>query len=72
MEGSGYMAGDIKKIMDTIIEGRAKGNPVIERLTKAKLAMKGFIYEKYTATSEDDPEEIGNLHNIAKELNIMV
>ncbi len=64
------MSGKIKNIMDTIIEQRARGNSVIERLTKAKLALKGFIYEKYTATSEDDPDEIRNLCNIARELNI--
>lgn len=64
------MAGEIKKIMDIIIEQRSKGNPTIARLTKAKLAMKGFIYEKHTLTSKDDPNKIRNLHNIAKELNV--
>ncbi len=64
------MPGKIKATMDIIIEQRSKGNSVIMRLTKAKLAMKGFIYEKYTVTSEDDPELIRNLYNIAREFNV--
>lgn len=64
------MPGKIKATMDIIIEQRSKGNSVIMRLTKAKLAMKGFIYEKYTVASEDDPELIRNLYNIAREFNV--
>lgn len=69
-KGSERMAGSIKKMLDIIIEQRSLGNPVIERLTRAKLAMKGFIYDKYTNFSEDDPIKISTLRDIAQELNV--
>lgn len=66
------MAGRIKEIIDAIVEQRAKGNPALENLTKAKLAMKGVIPEKYTEVSADDPAIIEKLIGIASELNIKV
>jgi hypothetical protein len=35
------LAGKIKEMIDTIIQERAKGNPAIAEMTKAKFILKG-------------------------------
>jgi hypothetical protein len=65
------MAGQIKKIIDRIIEERSKGNPAIAQMTIAKLILKGLNPNKFDSCSEDDPEVISKLLNIAKQLNVM-
>lgn len=64
------MAGKIKTICDTIIQKRSAGSPVIEKLTKTKLVIKGVNPDNYTASSPDDPEVINKLSQIAKELGV--
>ena len=64
------MAGTIKEIMDLIIAQRSQGSAIIARLTKAKLAMKGFNYDQYTNASEDDPLKLENLRQIAHSMNV--
>jgi hypothetical protein len=64
------MAGKIKKIIDTIITTRAKGNPVIETTTRVKLSIKGINPDLYSETSPDDPEVINKLKTIALEMGI--
>jgi hypothetical protein len=64
------MAGQIKKIIDTIVATRAKGNPVIESTTRTKLSIKGVNPSLYTSTSADDPEVIHKLNEIANEMGI--
>lgn len=64
------MAGKVKNIIDTIITTRAKGNPVIENTTRAKLIIKGINPSLYTSTSPDDPEIIHKLNVIALEMGI--
>ena len=66
------MQGKIKKIIDTIIAQRSKGSSVVANLTRAKLAMKGVICDKYNETSEDDPAVIEKLKQIASELSIVI
>lgn len=65
------MAGQIKKIIDRIIEERSKGNPAIAQMTIAKLILKGLNPNKFNDMSEDDPDIINRLINIAKQLNVM-
>lgn len=64
------MAGKIKVMCNTIIAKRANGSPVIEKLTKTKLVLKGVNPDQFTANSPDDPLIIGKLVQIAKELGI--
>ncbi|RXE56455.1 hypothetical protein ABH15_10285 [Methanoculleus taiwanensis] len=64
------MAGQIKRMIETIIRERANGNPVLENTTRTKLVIKGFNPDKYTATSEDDPAKIAELKVIAKDMGI--
>jgi hypothetical protein len=64
------MAGQIKKIIDTIIQERSKGNPTIVATTQAKLVLKGINLSAWTTTSEDDPQVISKIKSIARELGI--
>jgi len=64
------MAGQIKHLIDRMVELRAKGNPVLIQTTKAKLIFKGLNPERYTAASPDDPAIIDKVHAMAAELGI--
>jgi hypothetical protein len=62
------MAGKIKQMIDAIISQRAKDNPMLERVIKTKLILKGVNPSKYTLQSEDDPAVIGKLEKMMQEL----
>jgi hypothetical protein len=62
------MAGQIKKLIDTIVEQRAQGNKVLEGVVKMKLILKGIDPKLYTAQSADDPAIIGKLLDLMQEL----
>ena len=62
------MAGQIKKLIDSIIEQRAQGNKVLEGVVKMKLILKGIDPKMYSAQSEDDPAVIGKLLDLMHEL----
>ena len=66
------MAGQIRTLIDRIIEQKAKGNAALIPLTKAKLVMKGIDPDKYTAQSEDDPVVLEKLNKLAAELGLAV
>ena len=62
------MAGQIKKLIDGIVEQRAQGNRVLEGVVKMKLILKGIDPKLYTDQSEDDPAIIGRLLELRQEL----
>lgn len=64
------MAGKIKKIIDSIINQRSSGNPVLASTTKTKLLIKGIDPDKYSDSSDDDPSVIAKLEALAAELNV--
>lgn len=64
------MAGRIKRMIDRIIEQRAKGNLILVDTTKAKLIFKGINPEAFTASSPDDPLVEGRIRMIAAELGV--
>lgn len=64
------MAGLIKKMTNSIIAQKAKGNETIVKLTKAKLTLKGVNPDKFTFISEDDPVIINKLREIGKEMGV--
>lgn len=66
------MPGAIKKMIDSIIDQRAKGNPSVVGLTKTKLILKGIDPAKFTDSSADDPAIIAKVKQIAVELNVKV
>lgn len=64
------MSGKIKKIIEKIISEKAQGDPVLMKTTRLKLILKGINVDSFTIVSEDDPEVIAKLIDIAKEFKI--
>ena len=62
------MAGRIKQMIDSIIEQRSKGDPLLVKTTNTKLMMKGININRYTFQSEDDPIIIEKLEKLIAEL----
>jgi len=64
------MAGQIKKMLDQIIETRSQGDSFLVLTTKTKLVLKGINPEKYDRNSEDNPWVINEVRRIAKEMGV--
>jgi hypothetical protein len=64
------VAGKIKKIIDRIIADRAKGSELIRNTTRTKLILKGINPDKFTDASEDSPDTLAKLQQIAVEMGI--
>jgi len=62
------MAGKIKQMIDSIISQRAKDNPMLERVIKTKLILKGINPNRYTLQSDDDPAVIVKLEKMMQDL----
>ena len=62
------MAGQVKKMIDSIIERRGQGNKVMEGVVKIKLILKGIDPKNYSDASPDDPVVIDKLINLMNEL----
>jgi hypothetical protein len=55
------MPGKIIQMIDFIIKQRAQNNPMLERVIKTKLILKGINPSKYNTQSDDDPVVINKL-----------
>lgn len=64
------MSGQIKKMIDEIIKQRAKGDESIVYTTKAKILMKGVDADLFSDGSDDDPETLAKVKQIAIEFGI--
>ncbi len=64
------MAGKIKQMIDYIIKQRAQDNPMLERVIKTKLILKGINPSKYNMQSEDDPAVINKLNILINDLKL--
>lgn len=62
------MAGKIKGMIDYIIKQRAQDNPMLERVIKTKLILKGINPSKYNLQSDDDPVIIKKLEIMLNDL----
>lgn len=58
------MAGKIRQMIDFIIDQAAKDNPMMERVIKTKMILKGINPAKYTAQSDDVPAIITKLETM--------
>lgn len=58
------MAGKIRQMIDFIIDHAAKDNPMMERVIKTKMILKGINPAKYTAQSEDIPAIVAKLEGM--------
>jgi hypothetical protein len=64
------MAGQVRALIDQIIEKRSNGNIILASTTQTKLILKGIDPNKYDANSPDDPQVIARLRELAAELSI--
>ncbi len=64
------MAGQIRRILDTIIQKRSKGSTTVAMTTKAKLILKGFNPDSFGYGSPDDPEMLVKVRQLAAELGV--
>ena len=62
------MAGKIRRMIDSVIQQRAMGNPMLEKIIKTKMILKGVNPNKYTLDSDDDPVILNKLENMLREL----
>ena len=66
------MPGKIKAAIDHIVRIRGKGDEVLQRMTVARLVLKGIDPDAYDPNSNDDPAVISQLSAIAAEWGIKV
>jgi hypothetical protein len=66
------MAGQIKSIIDKIVQERSKGNQTIANTTLTKLMLKGIDASKWTAASSDDPVVLQKVKEVAREFGVTV
>ena len=64
------MAGEVKRIIDQIIQQRSKGNPTVAQLMETKLILRGVDPAQFDETSEDDEDMIQTVTTIAQEMNV--
>ena len=62
------MAGKIKQMIDSIMDQRAKDNPMLQGVIRTKLVLKGIDAKKFTPQSDDDPAIISKLEALVKDL----
>ena len=61
------MAGQIKKVIDTLIAQRSEGMKILEGVVKMKLILKGIDPKNYTSDSPDDPAVINRLQELMRD-----
>ncbi|MGM5487581.1 MAG: hypothetical protein ACQESG_01400 [Nanobdellota archaeon] len=66
------MTGQIKRMIDELIERRAQGNTLLAQTTTTKLILKGIDVKSYKEDSPDDPEIMGRLRDVAREWGVSI
>lgn len=66
------MAGQLKSMIERVVQERAKGSPTLAVTTRAKLMLKGIPVNEFTDISEDDPAMIQRLRVAASEMGVTV
>ncbi len=64
------MAGQIKTLIDKLVNEKSKGNATIANTVRTKLILKGINVAKYTAVSPDDPDIIQKIRQAAVEMGV--
>lgn len=64
------MAGQIKMMLDSIIAQKSKGNKTLVSTTKTLLIIKGFNPDKFTVSTEDNPDMIRKIQVIANDMGV--
>ena len=66
------MAGQIQRMIQSVITQKAKGNTIIASSIQTKMYLKGIAVDKFTAVSPDDPAVMRKVREIAKEFGVIV
>ena len=66
------MAGQLKSMIERVVQERAKGSPTLAVTTRAKLMLKGIPVNEFTELSADDPAMIQRLRVAASEMGVTV
>jgi hypothetical protein len=66
------MAGNIRQMIDSIIDKRSKGNPTIALTTRTKFILKGVNPDRFSPQSADDPIVLAKVRAIAAEMGVSV
>lgn len=66
------MAGEIKQMINRIIEQRSQGNPALVSSTRIKLVMKGIHPDKFDHQSANDPVILQKLETLVQELGLTI
>ena len=64
------MAGQIKQLIDVIIQQRAHGDPLLIQTTKTKLTLKGINVEQFHDSSADDSAMLGKVRSVAADWGV--
>jgi hypothetical protein len=70
--GRDEMPGEIKRVIDCIIERRSNGNAAVAITTKTRLVLKGINPDDYRADSFDNPVVLEKVKQLAKELGVAI
>lgn len=65
------MAGKIKEMIDFVLRQRAAGNPMLEKIIKTKMILKGINPGRFTPQSDDDPAVLQQLEGMSMELGYL-
>jgi hypothetical protein len=66
------MAGQLKSMIERVVQERAKGSPTLAATTRAKLLLKGIPVNDFTDRSPDDPAMIQRVRIAAGEMGVSV
>jgi len=64
------LAGQIKSLLDQIIQHKSQGDPIMEKLMKTKLLVKGIRCDQFTLTSDDDPTILHKVQQAAVDFGV--
>lgn len=64
------MAGQIKALLEQIILFKSLGDPILQKMTKVKLLIKGIQVDDFHDDSPDDPAMIAKLCEIVDEFGL--
>ena len=66
------MPGQIKQMIESLIQQRAKGDPTILLTTSTRLKLKGLNPDHFNTVSPDDPAVLAQVRAIAAEWGIQL
>jgi hypothetical protein len=63
------MAGQIRNLIDAVVEQRTKGSPSLQHFVRAQLLLRGINPDHYTRDSDDNPAVIAKLQQMVREFS---